>query len=60
MTAKGPTSAFVKVACKKCKNEQIIFDRASKKVECLVCGEILATPTGGKAKIQAKIIQTLN
>ncbi len=60
ISAKGPTSAFIKVACEKCKNEQIIFDKASTKVKCLVCGEILAVPTGGKAKIQGKVIQTLN
>lgn len=52
-----PSSKFLKVACAKCKNEQIIFNKASTVVKCLVCGEILAVPTGGKAEIKAKIEQ---
>jgi len=49
---------FLKVRCKKCKNEQIIFNKASTVVRCLVCGSILAKPTGGKAKIRATILKT--
>ena len=49
---KGPSSNFVKVKCSKCKNEQIIFNKASGKVKCLVCSETLAEPTGGKEKIK--------
>lgn len=41
----------MKVRCKACKNEQIIFGRATSVVRCLVCGNILAVPTGGKCKI---------
>lgn len=52
-----PTSKFLKVVCR-CKNEQIIFNKASSKVKCLVCGAVLAEPTGGKAKIKAKVIET--
>ncbi|MDP8012539.1 MAG: 30S ribosomal protein S27e [Nanoarchaeota archaeon] len=50
-------SKFVKVRCKKCKNEQVIFRMASTEVKCLVCGEVLAKPTGGKAEILAEIIE---
>ncbi len=42
---------FLKVRCKSCKNEQIIFGRATSVVKCLVCGNVLAVPTGGKCKI---------
>ena len=45
---------FVKVKCEKCKNEQMVFVRAASKVKCLVCGEILAEPTGGKAMLNVK------
>jgi small subunit ribosomal protein S27e len=45
---------FVKVKCEKCKNEQVVFDRAAGEVRCLVCGEVLAKPTGGLADISAK------
>jgi len=54
-----PDSKFLKVVCSKCKNEQIIFNKASSKVNCLVCGTELADSTGGKAKIKSKVIQVL-
>jgi small subunit ribosomal protein S27e len=48
------TGRFVKVKCK-CKNEQVIFDKPSSTVKCLVCGEVLAEPRGGRADIKAKV-----
>lgn len=57
---KGPKSRFIKVRCQKCKNEQIIFGRPATKVSCLVCKETLAEPTGGKAKIKARILEVLS
>jgi len=56
---KGPTSKFIKIRCPKCKNEQIMFGKASSKVSCLVCGKILAEPTGGKSKVRARILEVL-
>ena len=50
---------FIQIKCEKCKNEQIIFSRPSSVVKCLVCEEILAEPTGGKAIIKAKILEYL-
>jgi small subunit ribosomal protein S27e len=47
---------FIKVKCEKCKNEQVIFEKAASQVKCLVCGEVLAEPSGGKAKIKAKML----
>ena len=41
-------SKFIKVICD-CGNEQVIFSHASTVVRCIVCNEILAEPTGGKA-----------
>ena len=57
---KEPTSKFVKISCQKCKNEQIIFGKASNEVKCLVCGKKLARPSGGKTKIRARILEVLN
>lgn len=54
-----PTSKFVKIRCPKCKNEQIMFGKASFEVVCLVCGKVLAEPTGGKSKIKARILEVL-
>ena len=42
------TTGFIKVNCAKCKNEQMIFGKASTEVKCLVCGEMLSKPSGGK------------
>ncbi len=52
----SPRSAFLKVRCNNCKNEQIIFNKASSKVKCLVCGKILALPTGGKVELKSKFV----
>lgn len=52
-----PDSKFLEVVCTKCKNEQVIFNKASKKVTCVVCGNVLAENTGGKAVIKSKIIK---
>ncbi len=53
-------SRFLKVKCAKCMNEQIMFSKPSMKVRCLVCGEMLAESTGGKASIKAKVIEELD
>jgi len=55
----APKSRFLKVACLKCKNEQIIFNKVAKDVTCLVCGNILAQVTGGKSIIRSKILKVL-
>ncbi len=55
----NPKSKFIKVRCSKCKNEQIIFEKASTKVKCLVCDEELATPTGGKVKLKATVLEII-
>lgn len=47
---------FLKVRCKKCKNEQVIFSKATSRVECLVCGADLAIPMGSKAKIKTTVL----
>ncbi len=54
-----PESKFVKVRCPKCKNEQIVFGKASTVVKCLVCGRVLVQPSGGKAKIKARVLEVL-
>ena len=59
MEIKQQTSKFIKIRCPKCKNEQIMFGKAASKVECLVCGKVLAEPTGGKSKVKARILEVL-
>ncbi len=52
-------SKFIRVKCEKCKNEQVIFGKASTVIKCLVCNEVLAEPKGGEASIKAKVIQVM-
>jgi small subunit ribosomal protein S27e len=56
---KEPTSKFIKIRCPKCKNEQIMFGKASREVKCLVCGKVLAQPSGGKSKVKSRILEVL-
>jgi len=54
-----PRSKFLLVKCQKCNNEQIIFNKPAGDVRCLVCGEVIAKSTGGKAEILGEIIKEL-
>ena len=54
-----PRSKFWRVRCSKCNNEQIVFSNATNKVSCNVCGELLAEPAGGRAKIKGDIVSVL-
>jgi len=53
-------SRFLRVKCKDCGNEQIIFNKPSTLIRCLVCNKILAEPTGGKANINAEILDIVD
>ena len=57
---KGPKSKFLKVKCKKCRNEQIIFNKAATAVKCLVCESVLAESTGGLADVKTTIEEVMN
>ena len=54
-----PKSKFVKIRCKDCENEQVLFDKASNIVSCHICGSKLAIPTGGKAKIKGELLEVI-
>ena len=55
-----PRSKFLLVQCGNCGNEQTIFDRATSVVKCSVCDDVLAEPSGGRAKILGKILNILD
>lgn len=57
---KEPESKFIKVRCMSCKNEQIIFGKTTTEVKCLVCNKSLASPTGGKTRIKAQILELMD
>lgn len=50
---------FLRVKCKDCKNEQVLFENSASEVKCLVCGSVLSKPTGGKAEITAKVVKSV-
>ncbi|GIR33804.1 MAG: 30S ribosomal protein S27e [Candidatus Thermoplasmatota archaeon] len=42
---------FIKVTCKDCGSESVIFSRATTIISCSVCGATLTAPSGGKARL---------
>jgi len=59
MDDKGVRSRFIKVRCRDCENEQVLFSNASTTVLCHICGSTLAVPAGGKAKIKGEILEVI-
>ncbi|MBP1449182.1 MAG: 30S ribosomal protein S27e [Thermoproteus sp.] len=55
-----PRTKFFRVRCPDCGNEQILYSHASMVVRCLVCGRVLAQPTGGRAQILGHIVRVLD
>jgi len=55
-----PKSHFVRVLCKKCKNDQVIFNKAANTIKCISCGEDLAVSRGGETIINGKILEVLS
>lgn len=50
---------FAKVKCRKCNNEQNVFNKPASEVKCLVCGATLAKNTGGECDFSADVLQVL-
>jgi len=55
---KLPASRFVEVECRKCGSKMVVFNKAATKVVCK-CGETIAEPTGGFARITGKVVKEL-
>ena len=53
-------SKFVKVKCKDCNSEQVVYGNAAMKIKCLVCGKTIARPRSGKTEINAEIMRILD
>jgi small subunit ribosomal protein S27e len=56
---KMPKSKFMRVMCKKCKKDQVIYNKAATNVKCLSCGEELLITMGGEALIKGKVLEIL-
>jgi len=52
-------SKFLKIGCPKCKTSHTIFGKASTRTKCLKCGATLTLPSGGKAKMHARVEEVL-
>ena len=50
---------FVRVKCKDCEGEQIVFSKAATRVACNVCGATLAEPRGGHANLLGEVTAEL-
>jgi small subunit ribosomal protein S27e len=51
--------SFIRVRCPDCENEQTVFEKAASEVTCAVCGTTLVTPTGGKATVEAEVLDVV-
>lgn len=56
---KMPKSKFMRIMCKKCRKDQVVYNKAATVVKCLSCGEELLIPTGGEVVIKGKVLELL-
>jgi small subunit ribosomal protein S27e len=52
-------SKFLRIKCEDCGNEQVVFNRPSTAVRCLVCGKTVIEPKGGKGEVKTRILEVL-
>ena len=51
---------FIKVTCKDCGSESVMFSRATTVISCTVSGATLTNPSGGKANlVGCTVLETL-
>ena len=50
-----PNSKFLKVKCKECNEENIVYSHASSSVTCKSCGNVIAEPSGAAATLHGDI-----
>ena len=52
---------FLRVSCRDCGSESIIFSRATTSIACGVCSATLTKPAGGKADlVGCTVVEALN
>ncbi|MBJ63773.1 MAG: 30S ribosomal protein S27e [Euryarchaeota archaeon] len=52
---------FLKISCRDCSHESIIYSRATTPVVCAVCGSLQTNPSGGKANlVGCSVVETLD
>jgi len=51
---------FVRIECKHCGFDQILFTRATTKIKCFECRKVLTIPKGGKCElVNSKVVEDL-
>ncbi len=48
---------FLKIKCKNCGNEQIIYSKISSAVTCNICGSAIAKPTGSTLSTSGEFVE---
>ncbi len=49
---------FLRIECE-CGERYLVFSNSTTKVVCSKCGKVLVEPTGGRAKINGRILEVL-
>ena len=55
-----PNSAYLNIECSKCQEKNIIYSHTTSNIYCKSCNELLAERSGGKAKINGNLLNTLD
>ena len=55
-----PNSNFLHIKCSKCEEKNIVYSHTTTNIYCKSCNEILAVPSGGRAKITGDLIDRLD
>lgn len=53
-------SKYMRVICRKCKSDQMLYNKVASVVKCNNCGTILAEPSGGEARIHGRVVEVLS
>ena len=52
-------SKFLRIQCN-CGHDLIVFGDSKQVVKCPKCGAVLVEPTGGRAKVNCRILEVLS
>jgi small subunit ribosomal protein S27e len=55
-----PNSAFLNIECSNCQEKNIIYSHTTSNIYCKSCKELLAERSGGKAKINGNLLNSLD
>jgi small subunit ribosomal protein S27e len=50
---------FLKIKCKDCGNEQIVYSKVSSVIVCNICGSTLAKPTGSTLATSGELVEKI-